>query len=161
MLWYAIARQNSNFFDVVNNNKRDSGNTLTRRLARYSSGQCRHMPCYIHVDVWASLLLFLFFRPSPISIITTFKLRLVDHSAVLYYYSVSLTLRFHFCTTYTHTMSERVASVERTTSETHISCTIDLDHIPGVTEQKINVSTGIGFLDHVRVMCLCSHFFTF
>lgn len=46
-------------------------------------------------------------------------------------------------------MSERVASVERTTSETHISCTIDLDHIPGVTEQKINVSTGIGFLDHV------------
>lgn len=48
-------------------------------------------------------------------------------------------------------MSERVASVERTTSETHISCTIDLDHIPGVTEQKINVSTGIGFLDHVRV----------
>lgn len=47
-------------------------------------------------------------------------------------------------------MSERIASVERTTSETHISCTIDLDHIPGVTEQKINVSTGIGFLDHVR-----------
>lgn len=60
MLWYAIARQNSNFFDVVNNNKRDSGNTLTRRLARYSSGQCRHMPCYIHVDVWASSLFFYF-----------------------------------------------------------------------------------------------------
>lgn len=52
---------------------------------------------------------------------------------------------------FAHTMSERIASVERTTSETHISCTIDLDHIPGVTEQKINVSTGIGFLDHVRV----------
>lgn len=54
-------------------------------------------------------------------------------------------------------MSERVASVERTTSETHISCTIDLDHIPGVTEQKINVSTGIGFLDHVRVSNLPPH----
>lgn len=55
-------------------------------------------------------------------------------------------------------MSERVASVERTTSETHISCTIDLDHIPGVTEQKINVSTGIGFLDHV---CASTQFFFF
>lgn len=55
-------------------------------------------------------------------------------------------------------MSERVASVERTTSETHISCTIDLDHIPGVTEQKINVSTGIGFLDHV---CAPRSFFFF
>ncbi|WVQ94371.1 imidazoleglycerol-phosphate dehydratase [Kwoniella sp. CBS 9459] len=43
----------------------------------------------------------------------------------------------------------RTASVERKTSETSISCSIDLDHVPGVTEQVIEVSTGIGFLDHM------------
>lgn len=47
-------------------------------------------------------------------------------------------------------MAARTASVSRETSETSISCTITLDNIPGVTEQVIDVSTGIGFLDHVR-----------
>jgi hypothetical protein len=53
--------------------------------------------------------------------------------------------------TYIHTitMAERSASVERKTSETSISCSIVLDNEPGVREQKIDVSTGIGFLDHV------------
>ncbi len=46
-------------------------------------------------------------------------------------------------------MSARTATVTRETSETSISCTITLDNVPGVTEQKIEVSTGIGFLDHV------------
>lgn len=46
-------------------------------------------------------------------------------------------------------MSARTASVERNTSETQITCTIDLDHVPGVTKQVIEVNTGIGFLDHV------------
>jgi len=46
-------------------------------------------------------------------------------------------------------MSARTATVERNTSETSISCTIDLDHVPGVTKQTIDVHTGIGFLDHV------------
>lgn len=48
-----------------------------------------------------------------------------------------------------YTMSERVASVERKTSETEISCTINLDHDPAVGKQVIDVHTGIGFLDHV------------
>ena len=42
----------------------------------------------------------------------------------------------------------RTATVTRTTAETDISCTITLDHQPGV-KQQIEVSTGIGFLDHV------------
>jgi imidazoleglycerol-phosphate dehydratase len=46
-------------------------------------------------------------------------------------------------------MAERSASVERKTSETSITCSIVLDNEPGVREQKIDVSTGIGFLDHV------------
>ncbi|TYJ59022.1 imidazoleglycerol-phosphate dehydratase [Cryptococcus floricola] len=47
-------------------------------------------------------------------------------------------------------MSEqRTATVSRNTSETSITCTIDLDHVPGVTKQVIEVSTGIGFLDHM------------
>ncbi len=50
-------------------------------------------------------------------------------------------------------MAARTASVSRTTSETTIECTITLDNVPGVTEQVIDVSTGIGFLDHV---CLLS-----
>ena len=50
-------------------------------------------------------------------------------------------------------MAERSASVERKTSETEITCSIVLDNEPGVREQVIDVSTGIGFLDHVR------HFF--
>lgn len=52
--------------------------------------------------------------------------------------------------TNTITMStSRTATVERVTGETQITCTIDLDHTPGVTKQVIEVSTGIGFLDHV------------
>ncbi|KAK1920856.1 imidazoleglycerol-phosphate dehydratase [Papiliotrema laurentii] len=46
-------------------------------------------------------------------------------------------------------MSSRTATVERTTSETQITCSIDLDHVPGVTKQVIEVNTGIGFLDHM------------
>jgi imidazoleglycerol phosphate dehydratase HisB len=48
-------------------------------------------------------------------------------------------------------MSERSATVERETSETSIKCSIVLDNEPGVRKQEINVSTGIGFLDHVSV----------
>ena len=51
-------------------------------------------------------------------------------------------------------MSARTATVERNTSETSITCTIDLDHIPGETKQVIEVSTGIGFLDHVSEVSL-------
>ena len=45
----------------------------------------------------------------------------------------------------------RSASVERATSETKISCSINLDVDPNATagEHIIDVSTGIGFLDHV------------
>ncbi|RXK35669.1 imidazoleglycerol-phosphate dehydratase [Tremella mesenterica] len=46
-------------------------------------------------------------------------------------------------------MSERTATVERKTSETHITCTLSLDNEPGVKEQEIDVHTGIGFLDHM------------
>ena len=44
--------------------------------------------------------------------------------------------------------SIRTATVTRKTAETNISCTISLDHAPGV-KQDISVKTGIGFLDHV------------
>ncbi|KAJ9121792.1 imidazoleglycerol-phosphate dehydratase [Naganishia vaughanmartiniae] len=44
-------------------------------------------------------------------------------------------------------MSVRTATVSRETSETSISCTLTLDNAPGV--QKIEVSTGLGFLDHM------------
>ncbi|GAA5873745.1 hypothetical protein JCM16303_002574 [Sporobolomyces ruberrimus] len=44
--------------------------------------------------------------------------------------------------------SIRTATVARNTSETSIECTITLDHAPGV-KQSIEVSTGIGFLDHM------------
>jgi imidazoleglycerol-phosphate dehydratase len=44
---------------------------------------------------------------------------------------------------------QRTATVERKTSETEISCTIDLDYVPGSGPQVIEVNTGIGFLDHV------------
>lgn len=43
----------------------------------------------------------------------------------------------------------RTATVARKTGETDIACTITLDHAPGV-KQNIEISTGIGFLDHVR-----------
>ena len=47
-------------------------------------------------------------------------------------------------------MAARTATVSRDTSETQITCTIDLDYVPGSGPQVIDVSTGIGFLDHVR-----------
>ena len=46
-------------------------------------------------------------------------------------------------------MSVRTATVERETSETQIKCTISLDNDPVAKTQKIDVQTGIGFLDHV------------
>lgn len=46
-------------------------------------------------------------------------------------------------------LPERSASVSRETSETSITCSIVLDNEPGVRKQEIEVSTGIGFLDHV------------
>ena len=48
----------------------------------------------------------------------------------------------------------RTASVERKTSETEITCSIDLDYQPGVGKQEISVNTGIGFLDHVSPLVL-------
>lgn len=52
----------------------------------------------------------------------------------------------------------RQASVSRKTNETEIQVTLDLDCAPGSNvEQKIQVSTGIGFLDHVG----STHFFRF
>ncbi|ORX36452.1 Imidazoleglycerol-phosphate dehydratase-domain-containing protein [Kockovaella imperatae] len=44
---------------------------------------------------------------------------------------------------------DRSASVSRETSETQITCSVNLDVEPGVKEQVIEVSTGIGFLDHM------------
>ncbi|ESK92853.1 imidazoleglycerol-phosphate dehydratase [Moniliophthora roreri MCA 2997] len=47
-------------------------------------------------------------------------------------------------------MSARQASVSRTTSETSIEVSINLDCAPGSDiAQTIDVSTGIGFLDHM------------
>ncbi|BEI80129.1 hypothetical protein CcaverHIS002_0106580 [Cutaneotrichosporon cavernicola] len=46
-------------------------------------------------------------------------------------------------------MSARTATVERKTSETQITCTLTLDTGAGFAPQQINVSTGIGFLDHM------------
>lgn len=45
----------------------------------------------------------------------------------------------------------RTATVERVTSETQITCTLGLDVAPGA-KQQIDVSTGIGFLDHVSAL---------
>lgn len=48
-------------------------------------------------------------------------------------------------------MAARVATVQRKTNETSISVFINLDCQPGSgNKQDISVSTGIGFLDHVR-----------
>ncbi|QRW00713.1 imidazoleglycerol-phosphate dehydratase [Ceratobasidium sp. AG-Ba] len=48
-------------------------------------------------------------------------------------------------------MSEslRTATVSRKTSETEIDVNIELDCNPGIKKQVIEVSTGIGFLDHM------------
>jgi imidazoleglycerol-phosphate dehydratase len=48
-------------------------------------------------------------------------------------------------------MAARQAKLSRQTAETQIDVSIDLDCGPGcATEQTIDISTGIGFLDHVR-----------
>ena len=48
-------------------------------------------------------------------------------------------------------MQARTAVVERKTAETEIKVAINLDCQPGSgNKQEISVSTGIGFLDHVR-----------
>lgn len=107
------------------------------------------MPRYIHVDV-PELIFFFFYHLD--NFITKHSTRPLSSLALSIFIPAFIDFLFFISNHHTipPNMSERIASVERTTSETHISCTIDLDHIPGVTEQKINVSTGIGFLDHVR-----------
>jgi imidazoleglycerol phosphate dehydratase HisB len=45
--------------------------------------------------------------------------------------------------------SNRKATISRKTNETDIQVELHLDVVPGVDEQIIDVSTGIGFLDHV------------
>jgi imidazoleglycerol phosphate dehydratase HisB len=48
-------------------------------------------------------------------------------------------------------MSDRTATISRKTNETEIEVYVNLDCQPGsASPQVINVSTGIGFLDHVR-----------
>lgn len=47
----------------------------------------------------------------------------------------------------------RTAQIQRVTNETKINVSINLDAYPGNTcgvKQEISVSTGIGFLDHVK-----------
>ena len=45
----------------------------------------------------------------------------------------------------------RTATIERKTNETEIRVAINLDCQPGSgNKQEISISTGIGFLDHVR-----------
>jgi imidazoleglycerol phosphate dehydratase HisB len=49
-------------------------------------------------------------------------------------------------------MSARTANVNRQTSETSIEVFLDLDWEPSSSaKQEIDISTGIGFLDHVRL----------
>ena len=59
-------------------------------------------------------------------------------------------------TTATATMSQRVASLERRTNETQIEVSIALDTHPVDAPQKIHVSTGLGFLDHM-LQALAKH----
>ncbi|WOO79777.1 Imidazoleglycerol-phosphate dehydratase [Vanrija pseudolonga] len=53
----------------------------------------------------------------------------------------------------------RTATVERKTSETQITCTLGLDTGGVHPAQAINVSTGIGFLDHVSIAAWLGFFF--
>jgi imidazoleglycerol-phosphate dehydratase len=49
-------------------------------------------------------------------------------------------------------MSDRTATISRKTNETEIEVHINLDCQPGsASQQIIDISTGIGFLDHVRL----------
>jgi hypothetical protein len=73
-----------------------------------------------------------------------------------------ISLRFRFCSSVASAMSAsydsksiRTATVTRKTAETNISCTITLDHAPGV-KQDISIKTGIGFLDHVGSSPCCA-----
>lgn len=51
------------------------------------------------------------------------------------------------------TMSDRTATISRKTNETEIEVYINLDCQPGSSSQQIiKISTGIGFLDHVRLL---------
>lgn len=48
-------------------------------------------------------------------------------------------------------MAARTAKIERKTNETEIEIFLNLDCQPGSgNAQEIQISTGIGFLDHVR-----------
>jgi len=76
--------------------------------------------------------------------------------------SLSFYISLRFCTSTALVMSAsydsksiRTASVTRKTAETNISCTITLDHAPGV-KQDISIKTGIGFLDHVGSSPCCA-----
>ena len=52
-------------------------------------------------------------------------------------------------------MTTRQATISRKTSETEIEVFIDLDCVPSANvKQMIDVSTGIGFLDHVWFPCM-------
>lgn len=54
-------------------------------------------------------------------------------------------------------MSKRKATIARKTDETAIEVSINLDTQPGSgLQQVIDISTGIGFLDHVRLPSLSS-----
>lgn len=55
-------------------------------------------------------------------------------------------------------MAERKATISRKTNETEIEVSINLDTQPGSgLQQVIEISTGIGFLDHVRPIKLSIH----
>jgi hypothetical protein len=60
------------------------------------------------------------------------------------------TLRAHACL-HSAIMAARTAQFSRKTGETVIDVSLNLDCGPGAADaQVIDVSTGIGFLDHVR-----------
>jgi imidazoleglycerol-phosphate dehydratase len=52
-------------------------------------------------------------------------------------------------------MAARTATFSRNTNETQIEISINLDCTPGsANAQVIDISTGIGFLDHVGMIIL-------
>jgi hypothetical protein len=57
----------------------------------------------------------------------------------------------HFLLLFVCAIMSRQASISRKTNETQIEVFIDLDYTPSLNvQQKIEISTGIGFLDHVN-----------
>ncbi|SCZ94008.1 BZ3500_MvSof-1268-A1-R1_Chr6-1g08362 [Microbotryum saponariae] len=54
----------------------------------------------------------------------------------------------------------RSASISRKTNETDIAITLTLDVAVGAA-QEINISTGIGFLDHVSLPCSVPAYYRF